>query len=212
MQTITTITRNSVSSAMGCALAGVKLMLRAAFAALAVVLCFQALRAIPLQGAWLDHALSDSLSRKYDLRIGVKHTKITRLFNIQFESLKVDSKQGSPLIRAASGTLRLKKFGWTGGPRLELKMSLNNADFFRDYYKNSKAFENPLSGFVRKPLSVKSLDLLLVQRTAGLELRILDSVSPDVRLSGGLVVERTGQVHDRIAASFSTGMLLRAIL
>ena len=181
-------------------------------AVIGVILSVTAFHAIPLQGKWLDRAFSDSLSRKYNQSVRVERVRIFRLFTIRFGSLKVDTPDGPPLIHATSGAIQLRKISLNGGPRVEFEMLLNQADFFREYYKNSPSFNQPLSFLMHKPLHVRSINLYFVEKGGWIELKILRAISSDLRLSGQLDMNDKGVIRDRIAASFSPLEMLRAIL
>ena len=165
----------------------------------------------PIQGDWVDKALGQILSKKYGQTVQVEKAKITRWSDIQFQSMKVFSKNRNLLISASSGRVRLKSLQVWKNPGFRTEIDLKGVTFSRHYYQNADKF-GPWVYWMTKPVYVTNLKIDVIQGQGLTAIEILHCVSRDVVLSGGMVIKQAKILQDNILVSLSPFALFRTIL
>ena len=164
-----------------------------------------------LRGHWLDRSISEVLSERYGAHVEVRNVRFSRWSDIHFESIRVDSLEGQPLIRSSRGRLSLKNMALWKKMVFETEIRLQGIEFMKDYYQRFPNFKT--WGFlVKKPIQVEELRLRVVQDRAQTSVGVLECESRDIRVNGGLMLDKFGGVKDLLRISVSPWLMVRSLL
>jgi len=164
-----------------------------------------------LRGPWLDRSVSEILSEKYGADVKVRNVHFSRWSDIHFESIRVDSLEGQPLIRSTRGRLSLKNIALWKKMVFETEIRLQGIEFMKDYYQRFPKLKT--WGFlVKKPIQVEELRLRVVQDRAHTLVGVLECESKDVRVNGGLLLDKFGGVKDLLRISVSPWLMVRSLV
>ncbi len=161
-----------------------------------------------LKGEWVDTALSDILSERYDCPVKVSNVRFVNWSEIHFAAISIRTREGRDLIYGSHGSFTLKQMRLKHDPLFETEIDLSDVYFTKEYYKNSPALKK-WGYLVRKPIAVKQLKLRVVQDPQVTRLNIIDCRSDILGLEGGLVIDKTGKIEDKVKVSYNTWALLR---
>ena len=169
---------------------------------------------MPLRGAWLDEAVSDRLSIRYDCPIAIRRVQIVALNKIRFDALFIGTKDYKLLVSSKAGSATLRNIGYQKGQLFEVDLDLKNVSFTKEYYKNSPIFQKNIaaSTFMHKPLQVAHMKLNIKQGDHRTSIKINESKSKDIDIAGTMELKGSKVVQDKITVSFSPMMILRALL
>jgi hypothetical protein len=161
-----------------------------------------------LKGDWADTALSDILSERYDCPVKVSKVRFLSWSEIHFADISIRSREGRDLIYGSHGSFTLKQMRLKHDPLFETEIVLSDVYFTREYYKSSPALKK-WGYLMRKPIAVKQLKLRVIQDPEFTRLKIIDCKSDVLALEGGLVIDKSGKIEDKVKVSYNTWALLR---
>lgn len=161
-----------------------------------------------LRGAWLDQSVSEILSEKYGAHVQVKNVHFNRWSDIRFESIRVDSLEGQPLIQSSRGRLSLKNIALWKKMIFETEIRLEGIEFMKDYYRQFPNFKT--WGFLfKKPIQVEELHLRVVQSKTQTLVGVVGCESQDVRINGELLFNKFGDAKDLLRISISPWLMVK---
>ena len=162
----------------------------------------------PVQGAWVDHAFSELLTKRYGYPIDVKNVSMIKWSDVSFGDIRVMDKKGETLITAAGGRMALRKMSPKKDMLFATEISFNGVEFHHAYYKDQKNFK-PWSNWVKKPIKVRQLTVGVVQTDHFTGLSVKECRSDDVKISGYIVAQNDRIVQDKLVVSASMLKMLR---
>lgn len=162
-----------------------------------------------LKGEWVDTALSDILSERYDCPVKVTDVLFQSWSEIHFGTISIRTREGRDLIYGSHGSFALKQMRLKHHPLFETEIDLRDVYFTKEYYKSSPALKK--WGFLmNKPIPVKRLKLRVVQNPELTRLSIIDCKSDILNLEGGLIIDKSGKIENKVEVSYKTWALLRS--
>ncbi len=164
-----------------------------------------------LRGEWADTALSDILSERYDCSVKVTNVRFVNWSEIHFATISIRTREGRDLIYGSRGSFTLKQMRLKHDPSFETEIDLSDVYFTREYYKSSPALKK-WGYLMRKPIAVKQLKLRVVQDPEFTRLNIIDCQSDVLALEGGMIIDKTGKVKDKIKVSYNAWAFLRNVI
>lgn len=163
-----------------------------------------------LKGEWVDVAFSDVLSERYGCQVTVKNVHFDNWSLIRFESLRVCSFEGKPLIYGSAGSFQLWRAELWKMMIFETEVQLKNVRFTKEYYKDNPALKK-WSSWMKRPIAMEKLDLRVIQCPNRTLLGIIRCESKDIALEGGLLIDSTGKIENKIRAYISPWTLVRSL-
>ena len=142
-------------------------------AALALSLSY----AFPLQGPWVDRAVSGILSRDLGLSLNCRKVVVERWRTIHFDSSVVQSLSGRPWLVTGAGKIRYGR-----ETRVDVQDVLLAADFLKEI---PLPFLSAVPS-ARKTITLKELRLNLTRRQGALTIHLLKCSSNEAVLQGGV--------------------------
>lgn len=164
-----------------------------------------------LRGPWLDGSVSEVLSERYGAHVRVRNVRFSRWSDIHFESIRVDSLEGRPLLRSSQGRLSLKNIALWKKMVFETEVRLQKIEFMKDYYQRFPNFKT-WSFLVQKPIRVEELRLRVVQDRVQTVVGVLECASRDIRVDGGLTLNKFGGVKDLLHISVTPWLMVRSLV
>lgn len=164
-----------------------------------------------LEGEWVDQALSDTLSEKLGCKVRLQDARFPNWKEVTFGLLEIRNTEGKLLMSADSGAVRLRRLAIRKDGFCETEINLEGARLTREYYGKVEPVRF-WSRFLRKTLSLKRFEALILQNDEYTAVQVLDCRSDDVKLEGGVVFERSGAIHDSLRTSMGFWRYLTAVV
>ncbi len=161
-----------------------------------------------LKGEWADTALSDILTERYDCPVKVTDVRFRSWSEIHFTTISIRTREGRDLIYGSHGSFTLKQMRLKHHPLFETEIDLRDVYFTKEYYKSSPALKK-WGYLMNKPIPVKHLKLRVIQNPELTCLNIIDCKSDILDLEGGLIIDKSGKIENKVKVSYNTWALLR---
>jgi hypothetical protein len=164
-----------------------------------------------LKGPWADQALSEVLSERYGANVTVHNVRFQGWRHVYFDAIRVESKQGRPLVRASKGSLHLRDMDLWKKMAFETEVHLEGLAFMKDYYKNTRSAQG-WGKMMHRPLEVDELRLRVVQDKTQTVVAVTDCRSNGIKIDGGLRLNKNGGREDHLRISVSAWQAIRSMV
>lgn len=177
---------------------------------------------LPMEGSWLDESLSRYFSAKFHTELEVHHAKVTRWRIIDFKSLNISVTPDFPKILSGAGRMELKSFPWPTSGREEAVIVIHQLEVPADLYRKAAIPFLPQAETLGPVLTIDRLKLSISHSAVGTNYHLLEAVSKDFRLQGGMTIadSKVSRVHallflpastlDTLPDSFRTRLIQRS--
>ncbi|OGW84015.1 MAG: hypothetical protein A3C47_01410 [Omnitrophica bacterium RIFCSPHIGHO2_02_FULL_51_18] len=149
---------------------------------------------LPIEGAWLDPFLSAYFSRKFGINVSVHHARIERWRRTHFDSADISAAPDSPKLHSGPGLMELKAFPFRTQGREETVVVMENLTVPADFYKKAALSLLTKMDLSEQALTVDRLRLSISRAEAGIGYHLVECVSKDFRLQGGVTVNKS-KIH-----------------
>ncbi|MBI4353477.1 MAG: hypothetical protein HY593_06110 [Candidatus Omnitrophica bacterium] len=141
------------------------------------------------RGPWLGGVLSWFLHRKTGIEAGFLNARVEGLSRIGFHSASFRENGGRLRARTGPGALRLVDPFWGSDNRRKVEWSFHQAVLSKDLYKNLPVLSHAFGYLFEGAVKAHQVKVLLVEGPSFFSVRLLQCLSPDFSMRGGIRFE-----------------------